>query len=540
MDQTNNVINTKIYEEEEIDQELMCPSCLQKLQSPRILPCGDSICFECILIDKNKTELCKCPVCNEIHKIDVNSLPRIKILEKLLNKKPTEIDVIKTFKTLKEKLEVLSSNRDKLERYLNFPHEIIQDHCKGLLNQIDLTTEKAHRLVDRLSDSLINQVNEYEKECIAQFESLSENECIVPIKSVLNETKRFFHEKTACIKSLDSEELECSIVDSNRLISTIQDNFCSLESNLFNNGKMKFFKNENEITSDFLGELRAFTVIETHIKYSWPKKRVDEVFYSDDEFSESWHMSAHLTDERNLLTISNSHNSVELSLIDQRGLIMKNEIILEHIYDVKVKSLLHKERLVLLAQGYDKGDNNWSELLIFDTNLKQINKLKISDVSNIVSVAANNSKYYCLLTSYSNKNLLYIYDFNLNEVAVKGLDAKKNTDAFFFYNNTSQIRVTNQSIFILENKLIKLMNIETGIVSFEFPVVGSSFEIHKNYLVLFDKVSQIRIYNKGGKEQRSIVLSNELKHSDWTFFSNLDVIEFNKNNAEITIFQLNF
>jgi hypothetical protein len=41
-------IDALFYDKEEIDQEMKCPSCSERYQSPRLLPCGDSICLRCI------------------------------------------------------------------------------------------------------------------------------------------------------------------------------------------------------------------------------------------------------------------------------------------------------------------------------------------------------------------------------------------------------------------------------------------------------------------------------------------------------------
>ena len=59
------------YEEKEINDIIICQYCKLKYKDPRILPCGRSLCFDCIELlinkDENKIETINCPICNENH-----------------------------------------------------------------------------------------------------------------------------------------------------------------------------------------------------------------------------------------------------------------------------------------------------------------------------------------------------------------------------------------------------------------------------------------------------------------------------------------
>jgi hypothetical protein len=60
-----------------------------------------------------------------------------------------------------------------------------------------------------------------------------------------------------------------------------------------------------------------------------------------------------------------------------------------------------------------------------------------------------------LLTSTSNINFLSIYDNDLSEIETKGLDAKTKEDPFYFPTDSIQLRVLNQSLFILGKGLMR-------------------------------------------------------------------------------------
>jgi len=188
----------------------------------------------------------------------------------------------------------------------------------------------------------------------------------------------------------------------------------------------------------------------------------------------------------------------------------------------------------LLKSGNQKSFINF-KILIFDSNCNLICQKNILNIRDIVSIAENESKFYCLLTSSSNINFLWIFDFDLNLLDAKGLEARERTDAFYFSANAVQLRVSNRLIFVLESGLMRQMNEETGIVIKEFPVFGSSFEFFKNSLVLFDHLNTLTIYDTTGKKIKNIVLPDEFKKCNSSFLSNLNVIGFNPTNEKILI-----
>jgi hypothetical protein len=51
------------------------------VNDPRLLECGSSACYQCIMSSKDQDRNLKCPYCNNVHKIDANKL----IINKNLN-----------------------------------------------------------------------------------------------------------------------------------------------------------------------------------------------------------------------------------------------------------------------------------------------------------------------------------------------------------------------------------------------------------------------------------------------------------------------
>jgi hypothetical protein len=238
---------------------------------------------------------------------------------------------------------------------------------------------------------------------------------------------------------------------------------------------------------------------------------------------------AYLTNDKKILTILFYRNSLYLETYDQRGNILEPKILFENIHNLNIASLHSKERLVLLAKfkECDDYDRIFVYLLIFDESFNVLKGIKMSNTHDIISVAENDSKYYCLLKSTANSAFLSIYDSDLKEIDRKGLDAKEINDPFYFLLDTKQLRVLNGSIFILETGLIKEMNKNTGFVTKQFPVFGSSFELIQNKLVLFDDENKITLYDKSGRERKTFDLSKELKGCELSFLSKNNVMGLN-------------
>jgi len=91
------------YEENEINELIICPYCKNKYKDPRLLPCGTSLCFDCIqLITRIDAGNVKC-VCNQFHMIPVDGFFINTTLAKLVEKKPFEVyrgSLVKEFKQI--------------------------------------------------------------------------------------------------------------------------------------------------------------------------------------------------------------------------------------------------------------------------------------------------------------------------------------------------------------------------------------------------------------------------------------------------------
>jgi hypothetical protein len=253
-------------------------------------------------------------------------------------------------------------------------------------------------------------------------------------------------------------------------------------------------------------------------------------------------LDAHLINEDQMLVISCMVQRFYLNKTDQNGkLLLYKYIFLNNSDYLCIKSVMNDDKLILLARFtlHDYGDYHdyhSHQILIFDKDLNQINQKEISNINKIISLAVNDSKYYCLLTSTSNINFLSIYDNDLFEIETKGLDAKTKEDPFYFPTDSIQLRVLNQSFYVLGNGLMRVMNEETGIIMKEFQVVGSSFGFCKYGFALFNGTNTIIIYKKSGRKIKEVWMSDEFNKCNIKFLTEeSNLIGFNRNINRIII-----
>ncbi len=101
------------FEESKLYDELNCIKCNQKLDEPRMLPCGEFICASCYISIEETNQKFKCFICNEDHLMPEKGLPISKRLLRILALKSEEVYRSKEVKQLKENLEIIQEDINK-------------------------------------------------------------------------------------------------------------------------------------------------------------------------------------------------------------------------------------------------------------------------------------------------------------------------------------------------------------------------------------------------------------------------------------------
>ena len=69
------LFNKIYFDPDQVNGILNCKKCDERLDEPKLLPCGNSICSSCASSLKLNTGDDKCLVCSNKHKMIANSLP---------------------------------------------------------------------------------------------------------------------------------------------------------------------------------------------------------------------------------------------------------------------------------------------------------------------------------------------------------------------------------------------------------------------------------------------------------------------------------
>ena len=73
------------FDSNQINEVLNCTKCNERLDEPRILPCGKSICSFCAESIKVKDRDFQCLICEDKHEMSKNGLPIIEFAVKMLS-----------------------------------------------------------------------------------------------------------------------------------------------------------------------------------------------------------------------------------------------------------------------------------------------------------------------------------------------------------------------------------------------------------------------------------------------------------------------
>ncbi len=152
------------YEEDEITQILNCAKCKQKFDTPRILPCGRTICTACLDTVREKfqshTSTFCCPLCDTLHAF--LNFPVNESLKILLQKSPVDVwrsEAVERFKSVLNEIDV---HKSTLEGILQNGLCQIKDHCLSLRQKVDLAAEQAIEEIQLNREDLMQQIDSYE------------------------------------------------------------------------------------------------------------------------------------------------------------------------------------------------------------------------------------------------------------------------------------------------------------------------------------------------------------------------------------------
>ena len=175
------------------------------------------------------------------------------VIQNLLLLKPIEISRTKSVNSFKITLKSLRLKLDRYKSDLSNGKDRIQEYCIDLRTDINLCTELIIERINKLSDELLKEINDYEKECVSTFENKNKKDLIEMIQTIED-----FYLKWNCdVNKFDISDHTFNEANQTglKVISQIEDELSNLDEFIFDGNRLKFVRNPIKIESDFLGSL---------------------------------------------------------------------------------------------------------------------------------------------------------------------------------------------------------------------------------------------------------------------------------------------
>jgi hypothetical protein len=403
------------YKKEDVNDVITCEICSQTYKDPRLLPCGDSACYECIvdLIQKNKDKQFECVFCKEIH--HSSEFYPNKTALKFVEKKAEEVYRFKCYEELKDKLSEMKRNCESFENNLDNGVSQIQEHCSKIKNEVYLRAEILIDKIHQITEGMITEIDEYEKKCLGSFNSKIDKYCkdsdnfLIEIKEFYNSTSNYMNEF-----KINEEVVEKLLVSVSDLTSKLNKEENYLKKIKFNKWIIQFIRSPFELKEKLIGSLgKEYFMFEEFSLSNLPSSNLPSFLLEHDNCGQK--ALFYLEDNSNL----------EIDLLDSKGKLVKhvtNVIKTSHFYAVKssdnyiCNTILDEYSISIFGNPITRQEHD-KELLIMIDN--EFNYLKHKVISyEVFNMACNDSTIICI---DSDENF-YFYDMDLELIVSKPFD----------------------------------------------------------------------------------------------------------------------
>jgi len=248
------------YEENQILRLIKCPGCDKIYEEALILPCGNTLCKNCIYnnkINQPEANSIKCIACLENHDIPKMGFPMNKLIYDLAKEAPKDIYRGKLVEKLKNNLLDIDLKMLNLTQEIDYAVDKIKEHFRNLRNEVQLSKETFIEEINKIGDILFNTIENTEKRCIKNLElnetyKVKQDELHRLIEEINDEGKEirtylaqpFFNEET--ISKYLSQTIEN--------IKKLDDGLNETNSLRYDNKLMKFKASKKQVDLNILGE----------------------------------------------------------------------------------------------------------------------------------------------------------------------------------------------------------------------------------------------------------------------------------------------
>jgi hypothetical protein len=175
------------------------------LGTPILLSCcGATVCVN--HVEEDQSEIYECPLCLTSHDMQSKQFATNKVAEDLLKMEIEQLSFGLVYEEAEKECNTLRSSLRKLSDLTNDPKFYIYEVVSKLKNKVDLRREELKVDIDKLSNTMIEKLKTFERECYENLNDLRIQSLITTIESLVDLTQSNLNELDNGLKRLVIDE----------------------------------------------------------------------------------------------------------------------------------------------------------------------------------------------------------------------------------------------------------------------------------------------------------------------------------------------
>jgi len=454
-----------------------------------------------------------CSLCMEQHCVPESEFPINEVAYNLMSEQPNEVFRSELVFNLRSNLNQIQNYLSQLSSDLNNGIDKIKDHCIELRREVQLKTEQKILEINQMNESLIQQIDNYEEECILNFTSKKESKRA--FDEIIVEINRFLDEKREYLKgfTINDAEVQKSNNVAQILKSKLENGMVYAKSFIFNKKLMQFDMSRDRLNKNALGYFR-FNQLGNSINFGQQKKTQLKNMLTDlSENSLIWTNS--FDNGCYFIAYMNTRNEMMMATFDP----FTNTLEKKPIPNCQVIFNLVKCKNYIALSYFS--EQNQNSICILDQNLNIIDKISFQDslFGGTVLVGANDS-YLFVNINRSSKSFIKVYDYKLNKVKLTHpFQSTVSTNPYYIPANVKQLNSRDGKCIWINSSQITILNENTGEVIKTIQIAGEKFELdsRNNLVVLQNSSKKVIYYDLNGVMIKEFDLTG-FESTDLTFF----------------------
>jgi hypothetical protein len=493
----------------------VCGICSKVFVDPRLLPCGETACHECIQnviqSDPMKKEFI-CKFCKGRHESPPGNQGFYVNLaiSKLIKANADKMNEFTSVKKLREKLAEIKVKCEEFELNLDNGVDQLREHCIRIRNQVHLRTDRLIEEVHNFNESLIAEINKYEQECVESFDKQMKGKSD-QLDSFVSELNEFCTNQTNYLNEFKIKEkvVEEAVAKADGHLKRLKVENRGFKTMVFN-GKIIELKNFHfAIGSDFIGSFE-FKNVGIGSNNSFRDQNLSPFIFKNYKTSLFLFMNKcgtnfcfyishenHLTavsfniDDKKITQVPNVLESINpaCSLISSFQVAESGDKFIIHVKFLNASGFR-------VIRGHTLGTVNNCPCLVFmlDKNLEYSKHSFNIYAEDICHMAANDSSILMVSRSNEYQNL----NMNLDPIikrSWKSVKAQVGKTIIGAQMNDKYV------FFLCDCRKLKIIEINSGELVHEIETSADQIKLAStDYLVLFSQIDRItHVYEQAGE-----------------------------------------